>query len=405
MHITRGWRILIVAGAVLWVMTVGVCGSRDQAGASGLAQASSVFTLTKTADPATFSQAGDQITYTYVVSVDLTNQSASYPLYNLSVTDNKATVKCPRTSTMQNKDTFTCTSSYTVTEADVAAGQVKNNAEASGYYKTPNTGCCSCGDKTIPLSASASFTATLAPPAIALTKTGSPATFTAADQQISYEYQVRNTGSVTLPGPVQVQDDLTQVTCPGGDLAPGASLTCTATYTTTAGDVAAGAVTNHATATAGEASDSDSFTVTLNAAPALELTKGADPTTFSKTGTLIRFTFNVTNTGNVPVEGPFDIQDPMLDQQECPEGPLEPGATLTCLGYYSTVFGDLNNTVTNCARARGYYLGGPVRSPEACTSLYYQPPRNREGSSACDIDPESLDCFCSKNPDDPSCYE
>ena len=411
MKLTRSWRVLIVTGLVLGIITMGVCGSDAPAGASALRQGNGSLTLSKQGDPDTFTQAGDVITYTYVVSVDLTGVdvdlvSHTYYMYNLKVTDDHTTVHCPRDNTTRPVDTITCTASYTVTEQDVAAGKVVNKASASGSYEEDGACChCTCEDRTHTLSSQASFTAVLAAPELELTKTGSPTTFHGPGEQISYSYLVENTGSATLSGPVQVQDDLTQVSCPGGDLAPGASLTCTATYTTTTGDVAAGAVTNHATATAGETSDSDSFTVTLEAAPALELTKGADPTVFSKTGTLIRYTFNVTNTGNVPIEGPFEIQDEMLDQQECPEGPLEPGATLTCLGYYSTVFGDLNNTITNCARARGYYLGGPVRSPEACTSLYYQPPRNRNGSSACDIDPESVECICSKNPDDPVCYE
>jgi hypothetical protein len=393
---------LIVAGAILGIMTMGVCANRSPVEASGQAQ-SGVFTLTKTGDPATFTQAGDVITYTYQVSVDLSGRSVSQDFYGLVLTDDKASVDCPRTSATGRKDTFTCTASYTVTEADVVAGSVTNVADASGGYLAPEGGCCSCGDEYIYLYASDSFTATLTTFALELTKTGTPAAFMGPDEQIAYEYLVQNTGTETLPGPVQVTDDLVDVTCPGGDLAPGESLTCTANYTTTAADVAAGEVTNNAAATMGEASDSASFTVVLEVSPELELEKEAEAGVFTKAGELIRYSFTLTNSGNVPLEGPFELQDELLDQYECPDGPLAPGASMTCIGYYRTREGDLGTAIRNCARARGYYLGSPVRSQETCVEVFYQPPQQREGSSACDIDPESIACYCEQNPGGEGC--
>jgi hypothetical protein len=71
-------------------------------------------------------------------------------------------------------------------------------------------------------------------------------------------------------GPVTVTDDKATVTCPAvntvGDLDdfldPGESLTCSAVYIATAGDVAAGFVTNTATAhVQGVDSNSDMKTV------------------------------------------------------------------------------------------------------------------------------------------------
>ena len=81
--------------------------------------------------------------------------------------------------------------------------------------------------------------------ALTLVKTATPATYDAVGDVISYSYVVKNTGNVTLAGPVTVTDDKATVTCPAGGLAPGASMTCTASYTITQGDLDAGSVTQH----------------------------------------------------------------------------------------------------------------------------------------------------------------
>lgn len=83
--------------------------------------------------------------------------------------------------------------------------------------------------------------------------------YAAAGNLITYDYLVANTGNVSLAGPVSVDDDRTSVVCPDvtttGNLDvmlnPGESITCTAEYSVTTDDVAAGSVTNTATATAG----------------------------------------------------------------------------------------------------------------------------------------------------------
>ena len=73
---------------------------------------------------------------------------------------------------------------------------------------------------------------------------------------ISYEYQVTNTGNVSLAGPISVADDKTTVVCPAiattGNLDTmldaGESVTCTADYAVTPDDIVAGSVTNTASA-------------------------------------------------------------------------------------------------------------------------------------------------------------
>ena len=90
--------------------------------------------------------------------------------------------------------------------------------------------------------------------ALTLTKSASPATYNAAGQTINYSYVILNSGNVTLDGPFTVSDDKATVTCPAtSSLAPGATVTCAASYTIQQSDLDAGSVTNHATATNGSA--------------------------------------------------------------------------------------------------------------------------------------------------------
>ena len=106
---------------------------------------------------------------------------------------------------------------------------------------------------------STTTTTTIAPaPAISLTKSADIENYSGAGQLITYTYVIRNTGNVAI-GPVQftVDDDKINSGEPfacgaaGTTLAVDATVTCTATYTTTSGDVG-GRVTNTAFAAAGE---------------------------------------------------------------------------------------------------------------------------------------------------------
>ncbi|MGH9379949.1 MAG: DUF7507 domain-containing protein [Thermoanaerobaculia bacterium] len=68
---------------------------------------------------------------------------------------------------------------------------------------------------------------------------------------IEYTFVVTNTGNVTLSNITITDplDGLSPISCPGTTLAPGAEMTCTATYTVTQQDVDAGVVQNTATVT------------------------------------------------------------------------------------------------------------------------------------------------------------
>jgi hypothetical protein len=81
-------------------------------------------------------------------------------------------------------------------------------------------------------------------------KTAFPTRYSAPGERIAYTYPVANTRNVTLHG-ITVTDDKIRgpAACPATALEPGDSMTCHATYITTAADVTAGSVTNVASVT------------------------------------------------------------------------------------------------------------------------------------------------------------
>lgn len=93
-------------------------------------------------------------------------------------------------------------------------------------------------------------------PSLTIAKTADRTSVVAIGQTITYSYLITNTGGTTL-APVTVTETAFSgtgtaptPTCPAGaaSLAPGASVTCTATYVTTEADVNSGAITNTAIA-------------------------------------------------------------------------------------------------------------------------------------------------------------
>ncbi len=137
-----------------------------------------------------------------------------------------------------------------------------------------------------------------------LDKTAGTPSGNTAGSTIAYSFLVTNTGNVTLHAVAVSDATVGTVTCPVTTLAPGATTTCTATYTLTQADVDAGTVVNTATAsgtppTGAPVTATDSVTTPVPAAPAITLDKQAGTPSGSSAGSTIAYTFVVTNTGNV----------------------------------------------------------------------------------------------------------
>ncbi|MGL5811402.1 MAG: beta strand repeat-containing protein, partial [Nocardioides sp.] len=307
-----------------------------------------LITLDKTAGTPSGTNAGDTIAYEFLVTntgnVTLDPVSVDDP----KVAGNGQSVTCPVT-TLAPAAATTCTATYTLTQADVDAGQVINTATASG---TPPGG----GD---PVTAEDTVATPIASePTIALDKTAGAPSGNSAGDTIAYEFLVTNTGNVTLSDVTVTDTQVTGITCPTATLAPGESMTCTATYTLTQVDVDAGVVASPATATGTPPTGPDVTAVDDTATPiasepAIALDKTAGAPSGNSAGDTIAYEFLVTNTGNVTLSG-VTVTDTQVTGIVCPTATLAPGESMTCTATYTLTQVDVDaGVVASPATATG----------------------------------------------------
>ena len=293
-----------------------------------------------------YSAAGQTIPYSYLVT-----NPGSLTMTGVAVTDDLVpTVSCP-SGTLAPGAFETCTGAYTVTQGDVDAGSVTNTATATA---SDSEGLVTSAPSSVTVAANAANSS------ISLSTSTTSTGYGAAGQTIPYSYLVTNTGTTTLNG-VGVSDDLVPtVSCPSGTLAPGASETCTGTYTVTQGDVDAGSVTDVATASGTNpqstvvTSAPSSVTVAANAATSsISLTESTTSTGYGAAGQTIPYSYLVTNTGTTTLNG-VGVSDDLVPTVSCPSGTLAPGASETCTGTYTVTQGDVDaGSVTDVATASG----------------------------------------------------
>ncbi len=292
---------------------------------------------------------GEVIHYTFTV----TNEG-NVTLTNVRVTDPKVTViGGPTTLDVGETDSTTFSGTYTITQADIDAGQVDNTATADSDESGPDT-----DNETVLLPQNAK---------LSLVKSG---TWIDGDgdgqadvgEVIHYTFAVTNEGNVTLTN-VRVTDP--KVTVMGGPttLAVGEtdSTTFSGTYTITQADIDAGFVYNLATADSDESeADEDEHTQPLAQHPAIELEKtGAyvdeNADGIYTVGDKILYTFTVSNTGNVTLTN-IRITDPLIILSGGPITSLDPGATdaTTFTGIRWLTQDDIDQgTFTNIATVHG----------------------------------------------------
>ncbi|MEX5633930.1 hypothetical protein AB1460_15135 [Parafrankia sp. FMc2] len=310
--------------------------------------------LSKIPSPTTFTSPGQVITYGYRI----TNGAVEVSGVSL-VDDRLGAVACPATS-LPPGGTMDCLAQYTATEGDITAGSIQNTATVTANPPAGPPVTATAGTEVVAMPAAG---------AIALEKVGLSETFTAAGETITYVYRVRNPSQVLLSGVSLVDDRLGAITCPFTTLVPGATMVCTAQYTTTAADVAAGSIVNTAAATATPPTGvtvrslSQARVSFEDIAGAISLVKAATPATFAAPGQTITYVYRVTNPSRLALSG-IRLVDDRLGAITCPSTTLAPGATMACPAQYTTTAADvLIGSVWNTAAVTAVpAVGAPVAS-------------------------------------------
>ncbi|MFC0261598.1 DUF7507 domain-containing protein, partial [Fontibacter flavus] len=313
--------------------------------------------MQKTADKTTNVEAGDVITYTYVV-----RNTGNVTINDVNVTDDHpgTGVLSPITTTDPTNGiapygTVTFTATYTVTQEDIDNNiPITNTATATA---TCVRGC------QLEWKDTETITPIEAAPQIDLQKEGTYVDTNgdgraSAGDQITYTFTITNNGNVTLNN-VLVTDPL--VTMEGvaiASLAPGSfdGNTFTAVYTLTQEDIDAGSFTNTATVSSdykGEnVNDTDSDTQTFVRVSGVEIEKTADKTSVSGAGEEIIYTLTVTNTGNVTLENVNVIDVKVNVDQNV--GTLAPGESASVTATYVVSQTDMDaGTIVNVATVSG----------------------------------------------------
>ncbi|MGQ3191721.1 DUF7507 domain-containing protein [Neoaquamicrobium sediminum] len=321
---------------------------------------------------------GETITYSFLVTntgaVTLTDVTVDDPMLadaGISVSP------APQTLTPGGRVTFTAT--YQPTQADIDSGSVTNTATGTG---TPPDGPpveSPPDEVTVPPSPESG---------LVIEKTGTLNDANGNElidlgETITYSFQVTNNGAVTLTD-VTVDDPMLAGAgisiSPGPQtLAPGETVTFTATYEPTQSDIDAGSVTNVATGTGTPPegppveSPPDEVTVPPDETPGMSIEKTGTLNDLNgndliDAGETITYSFLVTNTGAVTLTD-VTVYDPMLADAGISVSPgpqtLAPGGSVTFTATYQPTQADIDaGSVTNTATGTGTPPDGPpVESP------------------------------------------
>ncbi|MEP0962695.1 MAG: SdrD B-like domain-containing protein [Roseobacter sp.] len=387
------------------------------------------------------------------------NSSGTAPVGNPAFDGDGTDALLDGTGTLSPGDSVTVT--FTVLLGPSAAGSTRvNDVLASGTPPASSTlvvvGTDENGAGTTDGTASSTVTSPATTGSIALVKTGvtdltvvggAGDTVTNIGDQITYTYTVTNTSTVlnalnvTVAEPNDATNDFTGTGTPptpvrasGGtsidgtgtlnDLAPGASMTFTGTYTLTQADIDAGGVTNSALASATDPlnnpltdtsdessnNDNDPTIIPLGQGPQLALAKTFSPAGPFSPGDTVTYTYTATNEGNVTINdvsvsdnhgGIGPLSDFAIssftntnggssdDGSDADIDVLAPGDVAVFTTTYNVLAVDLQagSTISNTARATGTPVAGTIVDPTATVSI------NLSGTAIAQIRPGACGQF------------
>lgn len=204
----------------------------------------SALVVTVSANPTTYSAAGQTIVLSYVIKNNgaTTLGPTQFNMADTLINGNVPFVCGAANTSLIPGATISCSANYVTNDTDAAAASITSKAVATG-----------AGAQSV----SVNTTVTKNLTQLTLSVTANPTTYNAAGQSISFIYVLKNNGTTTL-GPAQftVTDTLfgsAPMNCGPANttLTPSTTVTCTFNYTTTQNDMSLAEIKNNATASGG----------------------------------------------------------------------------------------------------------------------------------------------------------
>jgi len=293
--------------------------------------------VTKTPSSNT-AKVGDTVTYQFSVK-----NNGSVTINGLALNDDKLGLITLDKTSLPPGETATGSTTHIIVETDLP-GPLTNVATATG---TDSQGVAVTGQATAMVALT--YTATLQ-----VTKTPSAQTANVGET-VTYQFQVKNTGSVTINALALNDDKLGTIPMDTNTLAPGASANGSATHLVVEADLP-GPLTNIVTVSGTDSqnkavSATATATVQLTYTAAMQVTKTPSASTAAM-GETVTYQFSVTNTGNVTINA-LTLTDDKLGEITLNTAQLAPGATATGSATHSIVETDLPGPLTNIATAKG----------------------------------------------------
>ena len=259
---------------------------------------------------------GQDVTWTTVVT-----NTGNVTLGALSVETADGSADCAAAELAPGAST-TCTSTATVTQAEVDRGSLEREAVVSAAAP---------GSASIELTRVSSSDVIPAAPALTATTSSDVTEETGLGDQVTWTTTVRNTGTVTMSAL-----ELVDGTCDAAVLAPGAETTCTSTEVLTQVDVDAGVVrfAGVVSATAPDGVRAERARPTAEAPiaqhPALGATSTSDADAQPSTDDTVTVTVALENTGDVTIAD-ATLRPDRGEAGGCATTTLAPGERTECL--------------------------------------------------------------------------
>ena len=295
--------------------------------------------------------AGDPVTWTYQVT-----NTGSRALVNIAVTDDQGViVTCPQT-TLDAGTSMTCTGNGTATvgqyanvgtvEAELPDSSIASDSDPSHYF------------------GQAELAITLEKSTNGVDADTAPGPVLPVGGTVNWTYEVTNVSADTLIEIAVTDDQGVVVTCPGTDLDPGESMTCTGSGTVQPGQYANIGSVTALLPTEDEVAASDPSHYYGQALLLETATNGEDadtpPGPLLDVGATVDWTYAVTNPGPATVTGLAVVDDQGVTVT-CPQTTLASGESVTCTASGVAVVGQYANVGTATAQLP---LGGTVEASD-----------------------------------------